>query len=199
MRTFIWLFSGLVATSLFAWAVPCGSQGSAKPQKDAKSISIGENGPPHVDFSKGKRGVKVDGFTLKGSLAQARVAPNSNVVLHLVLRNTSSTERTVMETRPETDYVLCIESAKGKRVILDKASNAFFRRIARTLKQNEELVADFTVSDSYKFSCTGRYRITAARTIGRLDGRSETQVVSNTVTLTVSKDVEAEPAPKSDK
>lgn len=193
MRLLMWIVTGLIAAVSLGGLQPSRCEGSSKPGEPGKTFTFSKSDLPPVDFSKKKRGVEVEGFLLTASLAQLRVAPNGKVLLHLVLKNKSAKDRVLLQSRPETEYILYIESQSGKPTTIDKTNGPLYWADSKTLKPNEEFAEDFVVSDSYSFSSPGRYRITAARRVPGLNGHSFPYVVSNTVTLTVSKNVKTNP------
>lgn len=133
-------------------------------------------------------------FTLKVEAQSPSVVAGGKIVLEIALRNVSQGDLVVRQTmRPdqgEWDYGVDVRDEKGDRVDQTKYGRnreQIIRLLSshmHTLKPDQTLNAEITLSKLFDLTVPGRYTIQVSRHVD--DHESEPLVRSDTTTITVT-------------
>jgi hypothetical protein len=135
-----------------------------------------------------KRGMAAEGFLLSAWLPKATVARGEQVWLWLTLQNVSDKVLFFQRTVPEADFPLVVQDAAG-RTLSPKKDAITVSCLGIEVQPGECLVRDYRLNRMYDFSAPDKYSITATARVLRLDGDGWTDVVADTVILTVTEAV----------
>jgi len=170
----------------YAYAV-VGSTAAATVDRPGLSLRVkpGPDPATRLKLIMGMRGRESEGFRLDALLVTAVVAPGQRISLRLTLWNVTDAILHFGEGSPEHDFALIVENDQGKQLSPTK-DTSFGSALYRDIQPGESLEYLYHVDRMYDLSAIGRYRITASMRVPRLDGEGWTDVVADTVVLTVS-------------
>jgi hypothetical protein len=133
-----------------------------------------------------------EGFRLRAWLPRPAIAPGEDAQLWLTLENMSNKALWFQRTVPEADFPLVVQDARG-RTLLPSREAFTVSCLDIELAPGECLVRNYRLKRIYDLPTGGRYSITATARVRRLDGKGWTDVVADTVALTVT-EVPAQPS-----
>jgi hypothetical protein len=139
-----------------------------------------------------KRRTMSIGFLLSAHLEKSRVKTHETVLIKLSIKNGSKSVLYLVETSPEKEYSLDVRDSRGESVKLTEAGQRLlenkdvdFRVIGVKVKPGAERLDAVDIGKFYDVSAPGTYQIKAIRKVKNPKAQVWTEVVSNTVTLTV--------------
>jgi hypothetical protein len=132
-----------------------------------------------------------EGFQLSAGIENKQFRIGEPIVLKLTIRNSTKQVLYLTETSPESDYKLLVKNEYGERVPLTEFGQRLlnnkeeFRVIGVKVKSGEERKDSIEVSRLHEMTVPGTYSITASRTVKNRNGKGWSEVVSNTINITI--------------
>ena len=137
-----------------------------------------------------KRGIHNSGLILEASLDRSAVIPGGQVCLRLLMRNDSKqSSQQFLISDPTVDYSLIVKDDKGRNIPKKKLMPFDGSLHTESLPPGRESVTTYPLTISYDINKLGTYSITASRKIYTPDDKHTSDLVSNTVILTVAKNL----------
>jgi hypothetical protein len=138
-----------------------------------------------------QRGLPVDGVVLIASVKMCAIAPGDPVMLILSLHNQGrQPQHFGISSNPSINFPLIIQNSKGQQVsLIQPITRGRGSSLTSMLSPNRDLSTIYPISQNYDLSAIGTYRITTIFRIFTPDVQHQSDVVSNTVILTVSNDL----------